>query len=331
MRDTKANRSDSGIVVFVRFVFFVLTFFILLSLASRIIVPKSNRDLLYFNAGGIFSLPKNSLDYVVIGNSNAVEGFSPLDIWNGFGYAGYTCGEPWQNTAGSYYMLRTILKTQSPKVVILDTDTLYERKSTFSSLENDFSIAVQHYYSVFRYHNYWKKLGFSDFLMKENYTWHHVDYGHAVLTKINAYNGSKYMASTDRVQKMTPQMEYYLDKITNLCRDRGITLVLVSIPSPTYWSMAQHNAVAKYAEDHGLNYLDLNLNYQDYGLNWATDTRDRGEHLNCYGARKVSLYLGKYISENYRLSGHAGDPAYDVWNKDYASYFKYISTAAPTN
>ncbi len=331
MRDTKAKPDISGVTAFIRFVLFALTFFILLTLASRILIPKSNRDLLYFNAGGIFSLPKNSLDYVVIGNSNAVEGFSPLDIWNGFGYAGYTCGEPWQNTAGSYYMLKTILKTQSPKVVILDTDTLYERKSTLTSLENDLTIAVQHYYSVFRYHNYWKRLSITDFLMKDNYSWHHSDYGHMVLTKINAYNGSKYMSPTDKIQKMTPQIEYYLDKIVNLCRDSGIALILVSIPSPTYWNMAQHNAVTQYAASHDVKYLDLNLNYQDYGLDWATDTRDRGEHLNCYGARKVSLYLGKYISENYRLLSHAGDSAYEYWNRDYASYYKYISTSAPSN
>lgn len=330
MRDTKAKINADIFIILAKIVTFVVIFCILLYLSSKIIIPKSNKDLMYFNAGGIMSLPKNTLDYIVIGNSNAVEGFSPLDIWKSFGYAGYTCGEPWQNTTGSYYMLKTILKTQSPKVVILDTDTLYERKTTLASLENDANIALHYLVPIFRYHNYWKRLSPNDFLMKTNYTWHHVDYGHAVLTKTIGYTGTKYMAPTEKIQKMTPQMELYLDRIVALCKEKGIALVLVSIPSPTYWTMAQHNAVKEYAGESGINYIDLNLNYQDYGLNWATDTRDRGEHLNCYGARKVSNYLGKFIKENYSLPDHLSDPAYAQWEKDYANYQKYISTAPVT-
>jgi len=326
MKDTKTKWSKSILFIPTKVVSFLLIFCIFLALSSKIIIPKSNKDLLYFNAGGILSLAKNTLDYVVIGNSNAVEGFSPLDIWNSFGYAGYTCGEPWQNTTGSYYMLKKILETQSPKVVILDTDTLYERKTNLSSLENDFNIALQYIIPVFRYHNYWKRLNITDFLMKKNYTWHHSDYGHVVLTKTIAYSGTKYMAPTDKVQNMTPQMEYYLNRILSLCKEKGIALILVSIPSPTFWTMAQHNAVTSYASGHDISYIDLNLNYQDYGLDWATDTRDRGEHLNCYGAKKVSNYIGKFILENHSLPDHMNDPSYAQWDKDYASYFKYIST-----
>ncbi len=326
MKEIKAKRNTDTLTNLAKIIAFVIIFCILLVLSSKIIIPKTNKDLLYFNAGGILSLPKNTLDYVVIGNSNAVEGFSPLDIWNSFGYAGYTCGEPWQNTAGSYYMLKKILRTQSPKVVILDTDTLYERKTTLASLENDFTIALQYLVPIFRYHNYWKRLSPYDFLMKSSYTWHHNDYGHSVLTKTVGYTGTKYMSPTGNVKNMTPQMEYYLDLIASLCEEKGIALVLVSIPSPTYWTMSQHNAVKEYSAAHSLSYIDLNLNYQDYGLDWATDTRDRGEHLNCYGARKVSNYIGKFILENYSLPDHFGNAAYSQWDKDFASYQKYIST-----
>ena len=50
-------------------------------------------------------------------------------------------------------------------------------------------------------------------------------------------------------------------------------------------------------------------------MNWTEDTQDKGDHLNVYGAEKVTSYLGNYLEENYELEDHRNDPTYEAWNQ----------------
>ena len=49
---------------------------------------------------------------------------------------------------------------------------------------------------------------------------------------------------------------------------------------------------------HDIKYNDLNLIYKDLGIDFEKDTADGGDHLNIYGAKKVSKYLGDYLNDN---------------------------------
>ena len=54
-------------------------------------------------------------------------------------------------------------------------------------------------------------------------------------------------------------------------------------------------------------------------LNFSTDFRD-DDHLNYYGAQKITAHLGKYIKEHYDIPDRRLDPAYAKWNDDYKLY-----------
>ena len=64
---------------------------------------------------------------------------------------------------------------------------------------------------------------------------------------------------------------------------------------------SRHNSIAAYAKEHDLEYLDMNLKLEEVGTDWATDSLDKGDHLNLSGAKKVSQYLGEYLSTRYDL------------------------------
>ena len=66
------------------------------------------------NATGFYSEPQNSIDVVVVGNSDAYSGFSPMELWNSFGYTSYVSAEGLQVPAGSLAMLKRILTCQTP-------------------------------------------------------------------------------------------------------------------------------------------------------------------------------------------------------------------------
>ena len=59
------------------------------------------------------------------------------------------------------------------------------------------------------------------------------------------------------------------------------------------------------------------MNLMDIGIDWLTDTRDKGNHLNYSGAKKTTAVLGKYLEENYTLPDRREDETVSpAWNAD---------------
>ena len=67
---------------------------------------------------------------------------------------------------------------------------------------------------------------------------------------------------------------------------------------------------------------------EDLGLDWSVDSVDGGDHLNYWGAKKVTQYLGTYLAQTDLLSDRRADPAYEQWNLDYESFMDMAKAAA---
>ena len=85
-------------------------------------------------------------------------------------------------------------------------------------------------------------------------------------------------------------------------------LILISVPSPDNWSYQKPQCGENYARENDVTYLDLNLSVEELGIDWTADTTDRGDHLSFTGAKKVTDYLGDYLSENFRLKDRRSEP-----------------------
>ena len=66
-----------------------------------------------------------------------------------------------------------------------------------------------------------------------------------------------------------------------------------------------------YAKENELPYIDLNMKTKEIGIDWKTDSYDKGDHLNLHGAQKVTAYMGKYLTENYSMPDHRGEDGGD--------------------
>lgn len=108
---------------------FVLLAVLLLEGMSKVLMPRSNSGsggMHNYRARGFYGEEKNSLDIAAIGNSDLASGFSPMELWKSHGIAGFACGEPNQTIDQSVRLLQEVLTCQKPKVVILETDTLFQ-------------------------------------------------------------------------------------------------------------------------------------------------------------------------------------------------------------
>ena len=76
----------------------------------------------------------------------------------------------------------------------------------------------------------------------------------------------------------------------------------------------------EYARDYSLDYIDMNLQLKDIGIDWKTDSFDGGDHLNLCGAEKVTDYIAKYIKSTCNISYIKSDIVYKEWENELVKY-----------
>lgn len=304
---------------------FVMTVVVVLLGVSFVLAPKDNTEgsgINNPNAHGFYSEPENSIDVAVIGNSDAYSGFSPMELWNEFGYTSYVGAEGRQLIDSSVAMLQKMLTCQSPKVVILEVDGLFTKTDITDTFVGIFNSVAGEKLSVFQYHDRWKKLKLSEMFKRPAYTAHCITKGQKLSNEVIPYTGGEYMIETDDIAKMPESSKRGLERFADICRKNGAELLLVELPSESSWNWSRHNSVAAWADKNGVPFLDLNIDRDEFDFDWTKDTRDGGNHLNNSGARKATLYIGKYLSENYNLSDRRADDSFAIWKSDYESYKK---------
>lgn len=308
---------------------FMMIVIMLLEILSIITIPKVNRvknGIKFYVSTGYCNEPEDTIDAVILGNSNAYCGVSPMEMWNSYGYTSYNCGEPLLRMSDIYYKLVDVLKYQSPKLVLLEADAFYSLSTTVTDLNSNLETYLSHILPVFEYHDRWKTLTKEDFIMKPDYYVHISSKGYVFSKNVTPYSGTgDFMAYSDEVSELHMTTQLYFDNIYNLCMENGIQIIIFNVPSPTSWNYANHNGIAELAESYDVPYVDFNLLLYDANIDLKTDTRDGGNHLNHSGAIKVTAYLAKYLSDNYPLPDHRDDEEYCQWNNDYAAYLDDIA------
>ena len=285
-----------------------------LFLVSRLLVPKGNEKADGMHdpaANGILAEPDNTVDVLILGDSESYASFIPLQMWEEYGVTAYCCGTSAQNMSYSEQFLHKVFQHQSPKVVVLETHELYV----------DFSLGVSllqkldSLFPVFSYHNRWKTLTFKDLDLSVNYSYIDNAKGYQFDAAVNETPAKDYMSPSDRAENISARNRNYLSAMKAFCDKHGAKLILVSAPSPLNWNSARHNGVSRLAKDMGLDYVDMNVLREAVPIDWRHDVRDkRGDHLNHYGAVKATKYLGAYLWETGLLTDHRDDAAYAAWN-----------------
>ena len=76
-----------------------------------------------------------------------------------------------------------------------------------------------------------------------------------------------------------------------------------------------------FAAGKGITYIDLNtIDKSELNIDWNTDTKDGGDHLNVSGAQRVTEWFGRYIDKNYDFADKRQDADYSEWNSIYDEY-----------
>lgn len=260
---------------------------------------------------------KDTIDVIIIGDSETYSAFNPLQMWKEQGITSYVCGTHAQRLCDTLSILETSLETQSPELVVLETNCLFRYAGVKPELSDRTLYEVSQYLPVFKYHNRWKQaFSVMNPTEQKKLEKEHLRKGFKLRTDVVPYTGGEWMNESDKRKAFGEKAEEYLTKIYELCKKQDIELVLVTTPAPDNWTYAKHNSVSDWADENDVKYLDMNLNVNEIQIDWAKDTRDGGDHLNFTGAKKLTAYFGSYLKDNYDLTDHRQDEIYSSWNED---------------
>lgn len=328
---------------------FAIIFIFLFVTASNVLLPKVKDDATGKPVNMIRSckvLEKDTVDVVILGNSNAYRGINPMKIWMDCGITACLIGNSFISEPEAYYRAKSFLSKQSPKLLVLETDCLFDAANKFdeqgnliyedkeikekglgiSAIKNkldeseqEIFAALDSKYPTVKFNYRWKQLTPRELL---NVTNKQAFTSRGFLTSKNVCPfeyGDKYIDKEDKVKEPIDSLNLkYFYKIIDLCKEKNINLALVTIPSGYSWNMRKHNTVKALAEENGLSYVDFNTrNDLIPTFDWTKDTKDAGLHLNNSGARKVTEAYEKLLINEYGLKPtKLTDKQIEQWNSD---------------
>lgn len=312
-----------------------------LFLLQRLLMPKYVTDVIEGAMIAEYYQEEKDHDVVLIGDCEVYENFSPAVLWEEYGINSYIRGSAQQLIWQSYYLLEDTLQYETPDVVIFNVLSMkynepqkeaYNRmtlegmrwspakvKSILASMTDEESF-LDYVFPILRYHSRWSELTSDDLT-------------YMFQTKQVSHNGY-YMRVDVKPAENVPEgnilADYrfgdnayaYLDKMTELCEEKGVQLILVKAPSLyPYWYEEWEEQIEAYAQEHNLLYINFLELIDETGLDFTTDTYDAGLHLNLSGAEKITRYLGDVLQNDVGLESRAGEAHLaEVWEEKLAAY-----------
>ena len=306
----------------------LLAFVVVFCLASRLLEPKYATDLVegsflpqyYKEAGGH--------DVIFVGDCEVYANFSPMELWRDYGITAYIRGSSQQLIWQSYHVLEETLGYETPKVVVFNVNSMrysepvseaYNRLTIdglrWSSSKVEMILASMteeesfwsYVFPILRYHARFDELTGEDltyfFGGREN--------------SFNGYQLHTGVKPVGRLPAKRPLADYrfgdicydYLERITALCAEKGVELILIKAPSQyPYWYEEYDAQIGEFAAAHGLAYYDLTKAVEAIGLDFQQDTYDAGLHLNHSGTVKLCKYFGRILAEDHGCEDHRDDP-----------------------
>lgn len=316
---------------------FIVAFLIILEGSSLLFFSPKNATGFKNKLQDAYSFvdePLNTIQIIGVGNSDLYSGFSPYDLWNEYGYTSTICASAQQSIKDSKYLLERAFESQSPKIVIIETDMIYDsnpdKKNEINKTKNlsdrlekcnpkYFEKDIENIFTIFKFHNKWKA-NINE--ARGTYSTHGYRYNSKTV-KLNKIN---YMHETDEKEDISFSNERQMSNLIDYCKQKGADVILVEMPSISSWNYQRHNAVNEYANSKKVPFLDLNLLYDEIGISMENCFRDEGNHLNYRGTKNATRFIGKYIAENYDLKSLSSNKSYQAWNEDYKRFERSTSS-----
>lgn len=273
-----------------------------------------------------YNQPENSLDIIIMGSSLNAGAIQTYCLGAETGTSVYNLSVSAQTTPAREYYLKEVLKTQNPKLIIMETYR-YIAQPEMSVEEINYSAAgmkpsynkfqflwnvpisegggerMELFIPLFAYHNRWTELTEEDWKGQGqiSYKYQRGDTSdHAAVAPQQACTEPvKEIGSIPEVQKE------YLERIIDMAEENHIQLLFFNPPNAgtNEGNYKAYNALYEYLDSQGIDWLDCNyeraiMDKIDTDVDFADNY-----HVNMSGGYKTTQFLADYINSHYELEG----------------------------
>lgn len=281
-----------------------------------------------------FYSQEEDYDVLFLGSSHVLNGIYPMELWKDYGIISYNMAGHGNRMAMNYWILKNALEYTNPKLVVVDCYMLGrdEKRGTIDQLHmstdhipysetkaemiqdlvEDEEQQKDFLWKFNIYHNRWNELATKDF--NGEYS---PEKGAESRIAVAKAEEVEEQDDSYELEEKTAGTEY-LCKIIELCQEQEIQVLLTYLPfmGNEGWQ-PEMNAAAEIAKDYDINYLDFYTLLEQ--VNVDTDYYDT-THMNPSGARKITDYLGEYLTVEYDIEDQSENEAYEHWQEDYETY-----------
>ena len=330
----------------IRAVCFSVITVLLLVYANYVFTPKHDYGICSMMT--YYRQEEDTVDVLTIGTSLAYAGINTNVLWKEYGIAAYNLCSAEQPFWVSYYTLKEALKTQHPKLILLDAKpAIYTRDyskrgrtilSTYGirDLRNRIEAilacvetpadAKSYILGLPEVHSNYKKLEAKDFVFPPDNGGRGDSWKGYIESDVIEKHEKPSVVWNNTRRNMNEREEEYARKIFALAQEENIPLLLIGLPNPDYandhmyyntlWQIA-----AEYGID-GVNYNDPNIRF---GLRYSSDFAD-WQHLNVKGSVTFSRKLGTDLREWFEIPDRRGDSRYESWEECARQWYEKYPT-----
>ena len=300
----------------------------------------------YYN-DSFHNLPEDSMDVIVLGSSHAQYSFSPTFFYEDSGLYAYVLGSSCQPLEASYQMLREALKTQNPRLVILETYTATPLRSAceadycYVSAEyqmrgmekiNTINFLPEEKAKTYRndfinYHNDWRTKESFDFLFEKDDKSIEPAFGYLPIES-GYYNDNWWYAKKFEDKSSDVELDELdlesLNNILDLCKENNIELLMYFVPMDMLDELNQkyRYKVWDYCDENRINYVDFVDISEE--LDYRIPIHNDGFHSNVIGASVTTSYLADFIKENNYEFNHKDNADLNNLYEYYVGLYDYF-------
>ena len=333
-----------GLLVALLFVYLNLVF----TFPRSRINEDTNGDYSRERFNSFYAQEDNIVDCVFLGTSGTDRYWMPAFAWKDKGIATIELTTPSQQIMFSKYIIKESLKTQNPKLFVLDlrmtirhpkktnneitrrvTDNMRRSRNWLETVINCRKLIkkaggkperlLTYLYPPFKFHSMWPSIKLDDLtvLFPEN--------------EYMGYFGTNFIYDTipqeptvvtDQTVSIPKENLPLIDDLLDYCKSLDAEVIFISTPMNCDAELqGQLNFAQQYIEDEGFKVYNFNTDemYDSVGWDFDTDQYNR-DHANFRGAVKFTRYLEDILVNEYGLTDHRNDDnvsVYADWEKGF--------------
>lgn len=330
---------------------FLSVFFMGIYIMYSVFRWKDTNGDYYSSLDALQSLDDNTVDLLFVGPSFTYAGMNPAYYWEEYGISALTMSISGQDKISAVACLEETLKTQSPKVVMVDLyGASFEKHAVKANVYRNFlsfPLSVNNIEKIYQSPSI-EKDEKSAFILR----WPII---HTRYKELKRYDFVQYMPSvysmgfrysfdgtykepiynyyfSDEVTPISDSNKEWIDTLIDLSEKNDFLLLFYLTPGgKSNEQKPEINGISQYLEEKNIDFFDMNTSPLIYELDYNSHFSD-GSHLNVYGAMVVQEYVKDFLFEHYEFDNHHGEENYEIWDmsvkyKDHLFTDRYISTS----